>query len=189
QIRKRLEAGELYLDDSLQHRHLSDELVSVEEKADILAQMDIPFLRTPVEQQLDELTRELHDQWIAFNRELKQGKLSHLEFNHDTQRISWRKSDMTGQSDSVTDFYSQLPLSELADIFRFVNQRCQFLGAMTPLQPLYVKMGADADSLMAVIMAQAMNHGNLTMSQTSDIPYHALNDSYEQYLRLSTLKA
>lgn len=38
-------------------------------------------------------------------------------------------------------------------------------------------------------MAQAMNHGNLTMSQTSDIPYHALNDSYEQYLRLSTLKA
>ncbi|HAV0157147.1 TPA: Tn3 family transposase [Salmonella enterica] len=189
QIRKRLEAGELYLDDSLQHRHLSDELVSVEEKADIMAQMDIPFLRTPVEQQLDELTRELHDQWIAFNRELKQGKLSHLEFDHDTQRLSWRKSDMTGQSDSVTDFYSQLPLCELADIFRFVNQRCQFLGAMTPLQPLYVKTGADADSLMAVIMAQAMNHGNLTMSQTSDIPYHALNDSYEQYLRLSTLKA
>lgn len=52
-----------------------------------------------------------------------------------------------------------------------------------------MKTGADADSLMAVIMAQAMNHGNLTMSQTSDIPYHALNDSYEQYLRLSTLKA
>lgn len=78
-------AGELYLDDSLQHRHLSDELVSVEENADILARMDIPFLRTPVEQQLDELTRELHDQWISFNRELKQGKLSCLEFNHDKQ--------------------------------------------------------------------------------------------------------
>lgn len=47
-----LRRGELCLDDSLQHRHLSDELVSVEEKADILALMDIPFLRTPVEQQL-----------------------------------------------------------------------------------------------------------------------------------------
>ncbi|EAN1870867.1 Tn3 family transposase, partial [Salmonella enterica] len=51
QIRKRLEAGELYLDDSLQHHHLSDELVLVEEKADILTQMDIPFLRTPIQQQ------------------------------------------------------------------------------------------------------------------------------------------
>ncbi|MBC8951073.1 transposase [Xenorhabdus sp. TS4] len=43
QLRKRLESGELYLDDSLQHRHLSDELVSIEDKDDILAQMDIPF--------------------------------------------------------------------------------------------------------------------------------------------------
>jgi hypothetical protein len=33
QIRKRFQWGELYLDDSLQHRHFSDELVSVDEKA------------------------------------------------------------------------------------------------------------------------------------------------------------
>jgi TnpA family transposase len=189
QIRKRLEAGELYLDDSLQHRHLSDELVSVEEKADILAQMDIPFLRTPIKQQLETLTRELHRQWMAFNRELKQGKLPHLAFDQETQKLSWRKLDTGGQSDSVTDFYSQLPLCELTDVFRFVNQQCRFLSVLTPLQPLYVKKGADADNLMAVIMAQAMNHGNVTMSRTSDIPYHALNDAYEQYLRFSSLKA
>lgn len=73
QIRKRLETGELYLDDSLQHRHLSDELVSVEEKASILAQMDIPFLRKPLEKQLKKLSCELHRQWMAFNKELKRG--------------------------------------------------------------------------------------------------------------------
>ncbi|ECJ2623252.1 Tn3 family transposase [Salmonella enterica] len=189
QIRKRLEAGELYLDDSLQHRHLSDELVSVEEKADILVQMDIPFLRKPIERQLDELTRELHRQWMAFNRELRQGKLPHLAFDNDTQKLNWCKQDTVGSSDYVTDFWSQLPFHELTDVFRFVNQQCGFLSAFTPLQPLYVKNQADADSLIAVIMAQAMNHGNLTMSRTSDIPYHALNDAYEQYLRLSSLKA
>lgn len=189
QIRKRLESGELYLDDSLQHRHLSDELVSIEEKADILAQMDIPFLRKPIEHQLAALTRELHRQWMAFNRELKQGKLPHLAFDNDTQKLSWRKQDSGAQPDNVTDFYSRLPLSELTDVFRFVNQQCHFLSALTPLQPLYVKKDAAADSLMAVIMAQAMNHGNLTMSRTSDIPYHALNDAYEQYLRFSSLKA
>lgn len=189
QIRKRLETGELYLDDSLQHRHLSDELVSVEEKADILAQMDIPFLRKPIKLQLNELTGELHRQWIAFNRELRQGKLTHLVFDNDTQKLNWCKQDTIGSSDYVTEFYSQLPFHELADVFRFVNQQCGFLSALTPLQPLYVKNQADSDSLIAVIMAQAMNHGNLTMSRTSDIPYHALNDAYEQYLRLSSLKA
>ena len=54
-------------------------------------------------------------------------------------------------------------------MFRFVNEQCRLLLALTPLQPRYAKQVADADSLMAVIMAQAMNHGNLVMSRTSDI--------------------
>lgn len=91
QVRKRFQAGELYIDDSLQHRHLSDELVSMDEKAAVLAQMDIPFLRQPVSAQLDALAAELRAQWVAFNRELKQGKLTHLEYDKDTQRLTWRK--------------------------------------------------------------------------------------------------
>jgi hypothetical protein len=72
QLRNRFQAGDLYLDDSLQHRHFSDELVSLAEKADVLATMDIPFLHEPIEAQLDALTAQLHMQWLAFNRELKQ---------------------------------------------------------------------------------------------------------------------
>jgi hypothetical protein len=53
QVRKHLKSGELYLDDSLQHRCFSDELVSMDEKAEALAQMDIPWLRQSIEAQLD----------------------------------------------------------------------------------------------------------------------------------------
>jgi TnpA family transposase len=76
----------------------------------------------------------------------------------------------------------------VADVFRFVNGQCRFLAALTPLQPRYAKKVADADSLMAVIIAQAMNHGNLVMSRTSDIPYHVLETSYQQYLRQASLQ-
>ena len=51
----------------------------------MLAQMDIPWLRQPIEAQLDALTAELHAQWLAFNRELRQGKLTHLDYDSDTQ--------------------------------------------------------------------------------------------------------
>lgn len=88
QIRKRLQSGELYLDDSLQHRHFSDELVEMDRKIDVLAKMEIPFLQQPVHAQLDALTAELRTQWLAFNRELKQGKLTHLEYNKDTQKLT-----------------------------------------------------------------------------------------------------
>ena len=60
-----------------------------------------------------------------------------------------------------------------------MNQRCGFLSALTPLQPRYAKKIADEDSLMAVIIAQVMNHGNLNMAETSDIPYHVLEATHQ----------
>lgn len=189
QIRKRLRSGELFLDDSLQYRHLSDELVSTDEKATVLTQMDIPFLRQPIETQLKALTAELHAQWLAFNRELKQGKLTHLDYDKDTQTLAWHKPKVDKHPARESAFYEQLPFCDVADVLRFVDSECRFLSELTPLQPRYAKKVADADSLMAVIIAQAMNHGNLVMARTSDIPYHVLEATYQQYLRQASLHA
>ena len=183
-----LNFGELYLDDSLQHRHLSDELVSINEKADVLVSMDIPFLREPIEDQLAALTAELRTQWLAFNRELKQGKLTHLDYDKATQTLTWHKPKSENPKAHEQALYEQLPFCDVADVFRFVNEQCQFLSTLTPLQPRYAKKVADADSLMAVIIAQAMNHGNQVMARTSDIPYHVLETTYQQYLRQASLQ-
>ena len=131
----------------------------------------------------------MHAQWLAFNRELKQGKLTHLEYDKKTQTLSWRKSTIAKQPAREQAFYEQLTFCDVADLFRFVNRECQFLSALTPLQPRYAKKVADADSLMAVIIAQAMNHGNMVMARTSDIPYHVLEATYQQYLRQASLQA
>ena len=187
QIRKRFKSGELYLDDSLQHRLFSDELVSLDEKAEVLAQMDIPFLSQPIEVQLNALVAELRKQWQAFNRELKQGKLTHLAFDKNTQALTWYKPKVESQKVHVRSFYEQLPFCDVSDVFRFVNGQCQFLSTLTLLQPRYAKRVADTDSLMAVIMAQAMNDGNQVMARTSDIPYHVLEATYQQYLRQASL--
>ena len=85
QIRKRLKSGEIYLDDSLQHRRFTDELVSIEEQTTVLKQMDIPWLRRPIDDTLDALSAELRAQWLAFNRELRQGKLKHLDYDEQTK--------------------------------------------------------------------------------------------------------
>lgn len=187
QIRKRFQAGEFHLNDSLRHRHLSDELVQEGEQAAVLAEMKIPFLQKSIKTQLKALSSELHRQWKAFNRELKQGKLKHLEYDKDTQKLTWHKSVISRHKAQEKRFYEQLPFCDVTDVFRFVNEQCRFLPAMKPLQPRYAKKEADADSLMAVIVAQAMNHGNHVMARTSDIPFHVLETTYEQYLRLASL--
>ena len=151
--------------------------------------MDIPFLCQPIEEQLAILTAELHNQLLAFNRELKQGQLVHLEYNNETKTLKWRKPKNNKQSVHEQAFYEQLPYCDIADVCRFVNEECDFLSALKPLQPRYAKKVANTNSLIAVIMAQAMNHGNLVLSRTSDIPYHILETTYQQYLRQASLNA
>src|SRR3954453_19937878 len=52
QLRKRLAAGELHLDDSLQHRRFSDELVTLDRTAEALRELGFPWLRAPLEGRL-----------------------------------------------------------------------------------------------------------------------------------------
>ena len=189
QIRKRFDINELYLNDSVVNRRFSDDLVSMEKKADVLKKLDIPWLRQPLDESIDALYTELSQQWKLFDRELRQGKLKHLEYDEVRNHLTCHKPNVNKDEALKLGFYAKLQSHDIADIFRFVNEQCQFLSALTPLQPRYAKKVADEDSLMAVIIAQALNHGNLSMSETSDIPYHVLEATYQQYLRLSTLKA
>jgi TnpA family transposase len=189
QIRKRLGSGELYLNDSIQHRSFTAELVPLDDKGNLLQQLNIPWLRQPVDLTLDELVGELHLLWRDFNDELRQGKLKHLEYDSTNKTLAWYKPKADHSEELQSRFYSKLPYCDIADVFGFVNERCRVLSALTPLQPRYAKKIADDDSLLAVIVAQAMNHGNLKMAETSDIPYHVLEAAHQQYLRLSTLQA
>ncbi len=187
QLRKRLDAGDIYLDDSVQHRKFSDDLVSMEVKPEALKALDVPWLRKPVDETLDTLFAELDAQWRAFDEELRAGKLKHLDFDVDKKTLIWHRHKADKDKQLQKDFYATLQARDIADVFRFVNGRSRFLSALTPLQPRYAKKIADEDSLMAVIIAQAMNHGNFKMAETCDIPYHIMEATHQQHLRPATL--
>lgn len=189
QLRKRLVSGELYLDDSVRHRRFSDELVDLGRKAEVLKELDIPWLRQPAGAMVDALCDELDRLWRTFDDDLRLGKLKHLEFDPEHNALSWRKPRIDKDEALQSSFYAQLQARGVPDVFRFVNECCSFLSALTPLQPRYAKKIADEDSLMAVIVAQAMNHGMLGMAETGDIPYDVLEETHHQHLRLATLRA
>ena len=186
QVRKRLKSGEVYLDDSLQHRCFADELVPLDETT---SGMNIPWLRQPIKTQLAALATELGVQWLAFNRGLRHGKLKHPDYDNGTKTLTWRKPKADKDAGGEDAFYEALPFCDVADVFRLVDKQCQFSQALTPLQPRYAKQSTDGDSLMAAVTAQAANHGNLAMSRASDIPYHVLEAACQQHLRQASLQA
>jgi hypothetical protein len=76
QPRKRLDVGDIYLDDSLQHRRFADELIALDRKADVLNGLNIPWRAQPVETTLEGLFAELDMLWHSFDREPRQGNSS-----------------------------------------------------------------------------------------------------------------
>ena len=133
QLRKRLDTGELYLDDSFQYRSFSDELVVLDRQAAVLKELDIKWLNQPVDTALDSSLAELSKQWSAFDCELRQGKLKHLDYDPERQTLVWRRPKADKDDASQNDFYAKLQARDIADIFRFVNEQCHFLSALTPL--------------------------------------------------------
>lgn len=189
QISKRLASGELAIDDSLRHRRFSDELVKADRQTELLKNFDIPWLSQPVEAELDALCADLDRRWQTFDRELRQGKLKHLDYDPQSKTLSLRKPKADRGDEGLQDaFYGKLAAQSIADVFHFVNAQCGFLSALPPLQPRYAKKIADDDSLTAAIIARAIGHGNLRMAETCDIPYHVLEATDRQHVRLATLK-
>ena len=189
QVSKRLATGELAVDDSFRHRRFSDELVKTDRQAEILKNLDIPWLSRSVEAELDVLCADLDRRWQTFDRELRQGKLKHLDYDPQRKTLSLRKPKADHEEEILQDaFYGKLAAHGIADVFHFVNAQCGFLSALSPLQPRYAKRIADDDSLTAAIIARAIGHGNLRMAETCDIPYHVLEETDRQHIRLATLR-
>lgn len=189
QCRKRLLFGELHLDDSTRHRSLERELISSQKQAELLPRLTLPRLQTPIYKTLKQLSHELNSLWKTFNRKLKKGEFKHLLFDKATGQLSFKKLKINDNEDSQQQFYSKLPSVDITSVLQFVNEQCHFLKVFKPLkQPNSKKLPRESE-LFAIIMAEAMNHSLPKMASISDIPYHRLDDSQKQYLRLATLKA
>jgi TnpA family transposase len=188
QLNAQLSNGMVFLKDSLQYRSLDQELVSLKEKDELIKQLDIPAFANPINKQLDELFAELDQMWATFNKLLTKGKLKHLRYDEKDGTLHWHKIKNKDEQEQH-HFYEQLPLCDITDVLRFVNRLCGFLSAFTHIQPRYNKQPAKEDCLIATLIAQAMNNGNLNMSDISDIPYMELQETLKSRVRLATLKA
>jgi TnpA family transposase len=190
QIMKQIETGAIYINHSIRHRPFAHSLVSLQEKKDILATLDIPWLKIPCQSQLDLLFKELDRLWTEVNHNLKQGTLKHLKYNLTKKELLWVKPKSINEEETPEkqSFYDKMQTCDLSDVLRFANDNCGFLSAFTPLQPRYNKQKIDEDNLIAVMIAQATGIGNHKMAQTSDCTYNVLESTYKMYLRLSTLK-
>jgi len=186
QITKKLESGEIYVDDSVNHRYFEHELVPLDDN--LLQQFNLPWLNNSIDTQIDALSQELKIQWESFNEIVKQNSHKHIQYDSKSKSLSFHKPKNEHEENFQEHFYEKLQTVDIVDVLRFVNEKCGFLSGFTPIQPRYVKQLADDDGLIAVITSQAMNHGRAKLAKISDISYNTLSHIYQQYFRKITLQ-
>ena len=186
QLESQFNNGHVFLNNSLQHKSLEQELVPMDKLDDYINQLNLPILNTPIDKQLQELFKTLDELWHKFNKLLKANKLKHLRYDPITKTIHLKRPKEDKSQEVQSRFYSQVPIRDIADVLRFANE-CNYMSAFTHIQPRYSKQKINIEYLIAAIIAQGMNSGNLKLAAISDIPYALLYDTYNSRVRVSTL--
>ncbi|MBP9777773.1 MAG: Tn3 family transposase [Rickettsiaceae bacterium] len=182
-------SGDTYFKDSLLYRNLSDELVAKDKKDDIRQKLTAETAKKPIPEQLDELLAKSGRLWKKFHKLYRQGKLKHLYYDEKTKKLHLKRSALPKQDQIEHSLYEHFPFQDIVNVIKTVYKECRFLDSFGHIQPRYIKSDTNFDHLIAAVLAQGMNSGNMNMANIANIPYNTLQDTYLARLRLETLIA
>src|SRR6185437_3955228 len=171
-IQDSIKSGDIYFKDSLLYRNLSDELVPQDKKDIIRQKLTAETAKKPISRQLDELFAKSNRLWKKFRKLYRRGKLKHLYYDEKTKKLHLKRSVLPKQAQIEHSLYEHFPFQDIVNVIKTVHKECEFLDKFTHIQPRYIKSEPDLDNLIATILAQAMNNGNVNMADIANIPYN-----------------
>ena len=190
-LRNRLEAGDIYVSDSLHFRSFDEDLIPQpqwqQHKERILRDADVPALAQPMAQMLQELETELEARYETVNRRILSGENTQIKLKQKNGETLWTLPYPSGE-DTVNDpLFDGLPQIHIAQLLQFVDRRCHCLDAFTPILSRYVKTTLDRQTVVACLIAYGTNVGLGKMGAISDLSYQTLYVAANHFLRPETV--
>lgn len=186
----RLASGDIFVPDSGQYRSFDQDLIPSEQwrnKNDLLRKLDFPRLLQPIDQLLEEWEVAIEELYQRVNRRIRQKDDQDIKVTERGNKLKWQ---LTYKEDEENNHqvYRQFTPVHITSLLPLVNQHTGFLAAFTHLLPRNVRKKSDPQYLLASIMALATNHGLKRMAEISDLNYHELVGTTNNYLRVETLR-
>jgi TnpA family transposase len=193
QLRKMVNSGQAFVKDSINYRHLEDELIPYEywvaNKDKILAAINLPLLLMPINEILKLLNEELSARYHETNRRIDNGENEHIKLQKNKQDIITWRLPYKKQDDEVNNpFYENLPNINIGDLIRYVVQETKLDTKFTKIQQRYTKNRFDLNQFVAAMVAGGTGIGIQTMSEISDIGFQELNTMFKTCFRTDTLR-
>ena len=189
-LRNGLEAGDIFCRDSIRFRSFEDDLVDDEQwqkKEKLIADTGLAILQQPISDQLSVLEQRLEERIAEVNQRIAQGLNEHFQIKKRGQNVRWTLTSLRQGEPVNHPLFDALKQVEISSVMNFVNQQCRFMEAFEHILGRYVKQEADNYAITAGLIAWGTNMGLSKMSQVSDIGYHTLASTSDNFIRLETL--
>ena len=192
-LRNRLEAGDIYVSDSLRFRSFDEDLIPKDtwqrDRQRILEEIDTPLLSQPMAEVLNGMEKELEAQYEEVNRRIFSGDNPHVKLSRTKGgEITW-SLHYAGDEETVNNpFFDGLPQIHIAQLLQFVDSCCQCLDAFTHILQRYVKTPLDRHAVVACLIAYGTNVGLGKMGAISDMSYQTLFTAANSFLRPETVR-
>lgn len=190
-VRQGLEAGDLFCRDSVRFRSFEDDLIDDQQwqnKEALLATAGLPLLQQPMREQLATLEQVLEERLRTVNQRIAAGENAHFQLQRRSPQLQWTLQYPRSSEPVNHPFFDGLKQVSISSVLQFVNQQCQFMEAFTHVLGRYAKQEADDLAITACLVAWSTNTGLGRMGEISDISYHTLAMTSDNFIRLETLK-
>jgi hypothetical protein len=189
-LRNALEAGDVYVQDSVGFRRFEDNLIDDarwENKDALLQEIDAALLLAPIEETLAGLRDEIEARFVSVNKRIDDGSNKHIKITGIGAKRRWTLIYPTDDEPVNSPFYSQLPGIDIEELLWFVARKTGFLRTFTHVLDRYVKHDPDPREILACIVAMGTNMGLQKMADVSGLSHAALQTTARNYLRTETL--
>ena len=191
-LKNRLDAGEIFIRNSLNFKNFEDDLVDNEQweknKEQLIKDLDIPFLQMSIDDILASFEEELESSLEAVNMRIKEGKNKDIKITGKGDHIKW-SLPYKKEEESVNNLiYEQFRQIGVNDLLYFVDEHCDFISSFTHILDRYVKNEIEDHRIIASIVAFGTNIGLYKMAEISDMNYQEIVSTANNFIRLETLK-
>lgn len=192
-LNRQIEAGHVFIKDSLNHQSLEADLIPLaywtENKAQILVKINLEKLLLTPQALLGSLKKELEEKIKIVNKAILTGKNKDITVKKKSDgSLKWRLIYQAKEEEANHKIYGQFPVIGIVPLLNWVNEKVPFIPAFRHILEKGATKRADKDSLIASLVALGTNHGLGSMAGRSDMEYNHLKRTVQSFIRQQTLK-
>jgi TnpA family transposase len=191
-IRNQIEAGNLFIKDSFQHKSFEEDLLSDEKwenKEDILKSLDIPKLSKPIETLLSDWEKLIEEKYKVVNQALSKGENKAITMlTKKDGSTKWKLKYEPEPEPYNHQIYQQFPRIGVISLLKWVDEQTNFLSAFTHMLGRRATKKLNKESALACLIGYGTNQGLSALSDRCDISFHELNGTAYNFIRQETLR-